>query len=111
MIRPELMIAAWRRLLPPAVAIEDIHAAIAIDVSHAETVRGHETAFRDGFDDPRTGGIRRVRLGVAYLSFAAEDEFRLAIAINVAEQRDFGLNRRDDLVAIPAPEFTLWIYV
>src|SRR5258707_11558047 len=42
------------RLLPPSKSVEDVHAAIAIDVADAESVRHDHAGLGDGVNDPRS---------------------------------------------------------
>src|SRR5437660_4765217 len=64
MVRPESLLAAWW-LLPPAVRVDDIHPAIAVDVAHADPVGARRSGFAHNRREPGSGRIGWIGLRIA----------------------------------------------
>src|SRR5882757_902133 len=108
-ISPGLLVAACGRLLPPSVWIQDVHSPIAVDVANADPMAGSVTFFGHVVNDPGTGGIGGIGLGVAHVAFAGIDELRLSVTIDIPQHGDFTLDCLHYGVFVPAPSLFFWI--
>src|SRR4051812_1849092 len=96
MLGPRCIALGVLWLLPPAVFLEDVHLAVAVDVADAQAVGEALVAFaarRDGMESPRLGGVFPVGGGVAELAAffvgtaGDADDVGLAVAVDVLKGR------------------------
>src|SRR5207247_9846763 len=113
MIRPRAGGRSLGRLLPPAIRRDDVHPPISVNVPGADSMLRHDpiALLRNRMDDPRRGRIRRIGTSPADRAAAHKDNVGLSIAIDVLENRYFGINGREDVVLVPATQFPLWVDV
>ena len=86
---PQRLALERRRLLPPAVLLEDVDLAVAIDITNAHAVREPATGHfpRDPVEHP---GLRRILLadrGIPEEPTHRADDLRRAVAVDVGEGR------------------------
>src|SRR4051812_31276598 len=111
MIVPRLRVVTATRLLPPSVAVQDIHTAVAIYVTNADAMRAPRAFLRDGMDGPCATRIGGIRLGITDVPFRTVDQFRFAVTVNIAKESGLGLDHRYDLVLLPTPGLAFGIHV
>ena len=112
MKRPRLLRGSLRAAVPTSrAASNDVHAAVAVDISDAHAVRVHADSLRDLVHDPRRGRIRRIRLGILHRAVAAEQHLGLSVAVDIFQQFDLGRGLGHDVEAIPAARFASRIHV
>src|SRR5581483_970963 len=101
------------RLLPPTAGFQYVHAAIAVDIADAKTMREPlPVAFRgNGMEFPRLGGIAPIRGGVAEIAAGVANDVGLAVAVDVGEGGRFVVHHVKNLVPLPMAVAAFWIFV
>ena len=102
---PQRVAGKRRGLLPPAVLLEDVRLAVAVDITNAHAVREPATGHfpRDPVEDP---GLRRIVLpdrGIAEKPTDRADDLGREVAIEIGERRRLVVDLREDAVAWPWP--------
>ncbi len=105
-------LAGIGRLLPPAVGDQDVDQAVAIDVAGADAVREpimtRCVRIRNGFQFPQRFRVG-CALGIADVAsrIVAQEQFALAVAIDVVPARAFVIRHRSNDVRRPGLTFLL----
>ena len=113
MIGPRSRRRSLRRLFPPPVRRDDIHATVAVDVAGADAVLRHHPVARlgNGMHDPRRGRVRRIAAGPVDRASAQKHGVGLAVAIDIFEDRDLRIDRRQNVVLVPSAQFAFRVDV
>src|SRR6185437_10928156 len=100
---PGCTVRAGGGLLPPSLGVQNIDAAVLIDVSRADAVRRPRAALGDVMDDPLRGYILRIRPGKADVAIAGGvNQLRLTVAVDIANDRLLTEDRINHMVVLPA---------
>ena len=98
MERPDGIIRERRRLFPPSILFQQVHAPVAVDIPDAQTV-GELSPIALGcnrMEFPRLGWIAPIRRSVAETAAGNANQFRFAVAIDVQEGGRFIVHRFRD---------------
>src|SRR5262249_8843514 len=109
MISPGLLTAAGGRLLPPSEGVNNVHAAIAVDIADADAVSGSEASLRYVMYDPGAIRMRRIGLCIANHTLRHVNQFGFPVAIHIAQHGDLALKCGDHLVLVPPARFAFGI--
>src|SRR5438477_2612749 len=118
MLYPFRIASEGRWLLPPAAGFEDIHPAIAVDVSKTQAV-GEPLPVAFGGDfvkGPGPGGVAPIGRGIAKVTARVADDFGFAVARQVTPGGRFIIDYIKDLVPNPVLGavgvfLALWVFV
>jgi len=91
-----------RGLLPPSKRIDDIHAAVAIDIPGANAVRGGQARLGDDMNCPKRIRILQVRMSPTHGSACHVEQIRLTVAIDVGQLGDLTRYVFHHQVLVPA---------
>src|ERR1700722_6821703 len=111
MVGPGFLVTAWRGLFPPPIGVENVHPAIAVDVTDANAVGGPISFLGNVVHDPLPRGIRRIGFGITDLTATHVDDLRLTVAIYVAHHGNFALHLWHHFEFLPKPVFPLGVQV
>ena len=103
------------RVLPPAVGVEDVDLAVAVDVAGADAMRDVGALIANLRREPRTGRVRRIGLRPSNRAAAHVHEVGLVrrrrCPSSPTLQRRVAAGGIDAAIGIPAPRLALWIDV
>ena len=99
------------RLLPPTVCIDNIDAAVTIDVANSDSMRRGVALFRNVMNRPCARRIVWIGLRVTDITARRVHQFRFAVAIQILQRGNLGLEDGYDEVFLPASQFALRIYI
>ena len=105
-VRPKTGARSGGRLLPPSRRLKDIDSSVAIHIAGAKAMTVRGPGLRDRVRRPRrrrVGGIGPTERERAADAACAEDDLGLAVAVDVAHERDLAGDLRQHRVFGPAP--------
>ena len=95
----------------PAERVDYVQPSIAVNVADTDPMSGSVTRLGHRVDDPGCGGFVGIGFRVAHVALRHVDDFRSAVAIDIAHRSDFGLVCRNHIELVPPPFLSPRIHV
>jgi len=107
------IIGQRNRLLPPAVFLQDIDAAVAVDIAAAYSMR--KTLVlpfrRNRMELPRSRGIFPISFRISNIAFGAAKDFRFSVTRHIKQSWRLIVEHVQHDVAFPRAIFPLRIFI